>query len=156
MCDQLGMKERTLTIGSASKMFSLTGWRVGWAHGPASLMDGVKLVHSYASYCAPTPLQLGVQEGLEACLAGDINPANASDYNKLFLANAILLSTALSTLGVSSTLPQGGYFLVVDVSATGKSDVEFCTWLATEKKVTAVPMQVFYADNTTGKWFLVV
>ncbi len=53
-----GMGERTVTIGSASKMFSITGWRVGWVTGPKMMADAVRHVHGYTTFCAPTPLQV--------------------------------------------------------------------------------------------------
>ena len=53
------MRERTLCVGSASKLFSLTGWRVGWVLGPADVLRGPRMMHAYAVYCAPAPLQAG-------------------------------------------------------------------------------------------------
>mmetsp|Transcript_12610 Transcript_12610/g.31846 ORF Transcript_12610/g.31846 Transcript_12610/m.31846 type:complete len:331 (+) Transcript_12610:309-1301(+) len=60
-----GMRERTVTLGTASKMFSLTGWRVGWITGPADLISAVRIVHAYSTFCAPTPFQYGVAEALK-------------------------------------------------------------------------------------------
>jgi N-succinyldiaminopimelate aminotransferase len=64
LADFPGMRQRTLTVGTASKLFSLTGWRVGWVLGPAELLAGVRTLHSYSTFCAPTPLQAGVAEAL--------------------------------------------------------------------------------------------
>jgi N-succinyldiaminopimelate aminotransferase len=149
MCDQEGMLERTLTIGSASKMFSLTGWRVGWLFGPAALIAPAKTLHSFSSYCAPTPFQDGVRAALDHAASQQPrpNPDGIEVLNQRFLKNAQRLSKALETLEVYSVLPEGGYFLVCDVSATGKSDVEFCTFLAKEKGVVAVPMTVFFTGE---------
>lgn len=141
MCDMPGMRDRTLTVGSASKMFSLTGWRVGWLHGPEDLIAASKTVHSFGSYCAPTPLQDGVRAAFDhATKHGLVR----SEHNALFQRNAARLAEALATLNVTSSLPEGGYFLVCDVTKTGKTDVEFCHFLAKERGVVAVPMSVFF------------
>ena len=80
MCDEEGMWDRTLTLGSASKLLSLTGWRIGWAYGPDDLVKGALTMHGYTSYCAPTPLQEGAddQEGLIGERAGTRRRAAAS------------------------------------------------------------------------------
>jgi aminotransferase len=75
-------------------------------------------------------------------------PDGLTELNQLFSTNAARLAAALEkSFGVKSALPEGGYFLVCDVSATGKTDVEFCSFLAKERGVVAVPMTVFF----TGK-----
>jgi N-succinyldiaminopimelate aminotransferase len=65
MADVSGMQERTLTIGTSSKLLCLSGWRVGWMVGPPQLVGAIRMMHSYATFCAPTPLQLGVAAALE-------------------------------------------------------------------------------------------
>mmetsp|Transcript_3608 Transcript_3608/g.5592 ORF Transcript_3608/g.5592 Transcript_3608/m.5592 type:complete len:400 (-) Transcript_3608:43-1242(-) len=143
-----GMAERTLTVGSASKMFSLTGWRVGWIYGPEDLVSAVSTCHGYNSYCAPTPLQEGIATALEdLCVEGSQVGAEIESLSVNFCANARCLGAALEDIGVDSYAPDGGYFLVADVSKTGKTDVEFCRWLAEEKGVICVPMSVFYASE---------
>ena len=64
LADEKGMKCRTITISSAGKLLSLTGWRVAWASGPARLLSAVNFAHTHMSYCAPTPLQQGVAAAL--------------------------------------------------------------------------------------------
>ena len=66
MADAPGMRERTLTIGTSSKLLCLSGWRVGWIVGPPALVAAIRSLHSYTTYCAPTPLQLGVAAALES------------------------------------------------------------------------------------------
>lgn len=65
MADVHGMRGRTLTIGTSSKLLCLTGWRVGWMMGPPGLVGAIRTMHAYATFCAPTPLQLGVAAALE-------------------------------------------------------------------------------------------
>jgi len=149
ICDLPGMRERTLVVGSASKMFSLTGWRVGWLYGPEDLIAACRSIHSFASYCAPTPLQDGVRAALaKAAENENAVPKGLQELNTLFAENARRLADALEkSFGVKSSLPEGGYFLVSDVSSTGKTDAEFCSFLARERGVVAVPMTVFYTKE---------
>lgn len=140
---------RTLTVGSASKLFSLTGWRVGWLYGPADLVAACRSIHGNASYCAPTPLQEAVAAALDQAAAlphGD--PADVPPMRQRFVDNARKLAAALAaTFGVTSSLPHGGYFLVCDVSPTGLTDTEFCSALAKDRGVIAIPLRVFYPSS---------
>eukprot|EP00929_Paragymnodinium_shiwhaense_P055406 TRINITY_DN27753_c0_g1_i1.p1 TRINITY_DN27753_c0_g1~~TRINITY_DN27753_c0_g1_i1.p1 ORF type:complete len:445 (-),score=68.39 TRINITY_DN27753_c0_g1_i1:193-1488(-) len=145
ICDADGMWDRTLSIGSASKLLSLTGWRVGWVSGPADLVGAAKTVHAYTTFCAPAPLQEGVAAAMEA----ETNALSLAFDGRaeLMAENHKLLGDALIKLGVKVCPAEGGYFLVADVACTGMTDLEFCRWMATEHKVVAVPMSVFYAPN---------
>ena len=144
------MSARTVTIGSASKLLNLTGWRVGWAVGPKRLVDPIKSAHSLMSYTAPNPLQIGVAEALEE-ISRSADGAVSSDENAaVMFENANALERALSDVGLSCFSPPGGYFLVCDVGKTGFSDMEFCRELAARAKVCAVPMSVFFLPSPTG------
>lgn len=149
MCDVEGMWERTVTISSAAKMLSLTGWRVGWAYGCERLISALKTFHVYSTYCAPTPLQLGVA----AALAEDNRSVLQGEMNailEMFQQNLVVLKKSLETMNITTNDPEGGYFLIGDVTATGLSDIEFVRQMASkEKGMMCVPMSVFYQKETT-------
>lgn len=145
LADFPGMRERTLTVGTASKLFSLTGWRVGWVLGPAALLSGVRTVHSYSTFCAPTPLQAGVAEALRhAAQQHRDDPSRADESAVAFERNAQVLGAALSDVGLDVIPAEGGYFLVADIAATGLDAGEYCKALIAAARVAAVPMDVFY------------
>jgi aspartate/methionine/tyrosine aminotransferase len=151
--DAPGMAERTITVGSASKLLSLTGWRVGWAIAPSALLDAPRALHSYVTYCAPTPLQLGVAAALRvrtaasaaARAAGHAQPRDPSA--PAFQRSAEVLTEALSGVGLTVYPVQGGYFLIADVSATGLTGGEYCKQLIATAAVASVPMEIFYAPG---------
>ena len=135
-----GMRERTITLGSGGKLFSLTGWRVSWAMGPAALLRHVGAAHTHMTFCAPTPLQAGVAAALDA---DDGLAAIAPLFHRNFekLASALLAGTSISRVCPA----QGGYFLVAETDGT--PDINWCMALAEEKGVVCTPMSVFYASD---------
>lgn len=143
ICEVQGMWERTLTIGSASKLLAMTGWRVGWVTGPADLVTAARTLHSYTTFCAPAPLQ----EGIAAALEAEVATLRFDDQGSLMHRNWELLAEALRSTGVEVCPANGGYFLVADVSSTGMTDVEYIKWLATERRVAAFPMSAFYSAD---------
>eukprot|EP00039_Didymoeca_costata_P023829 m.8468 g.8468 ORF g.8468 m.8468 type:complete len:399 (+) comp3903_c0_seq1:114-1310(+) len=139
------MKQRTITVSSAGKIFNLTGWRIGWMTGPSELISGCRTMCGYMSFSPPTGLQEGIGKALD--LETD------SFYENIiseFKSNFDLLAKTLSSVGLevcAAAGKTGGYFLVADVKSTGKSAMEYCRWLAKEKGVAAVPLDVFYAPR---------
>jgi aspartate/methionine/tyrosine aminotransferase len=160
------MRERTLCVGSASKLFSLTGWRVGWILGGAELLKSIKMVHGYAIFCAPAPLQIGVAAAFDAeaqpppaaAADGDAAMAIAGGCNfegvpALLERNFAALAAALSGFGLSVCDADGGYFLVADIAGAvpaSMGDSEFCKWLIDKAGVACMPMNVFYSRE--GPW----
>ena len=134
-----GMRERTITFGSGGKLFALTGWRVAWAYGPASLMGPLGASHTHLTFSAPTPLQAGIAAALRE------DEASLDETAINFSANFEMLASALRRGTTASAICEahGGYFLVAQTD--GRSDVEWCQDLAETKGVVCTPMSVFYA-----------
>jgi aspartate/methionine/tyrosine aminotransferase len=142
-----GMWERTLTIGSTGKTFSMTGWKIGYAIGPADLNAALRSVHQFVTFASATPFQVAMAEA--------INSADERGYyDQLRLeydARRRLLSEAMRDAGLEPFPIGGSYFLTADVSGFGfDTDVEFCTWLVREIGVAAVPPSAFYLQPATA------
>jgi N-succinyldiaminopimelate aminotransferase len=141
-----GMAERTVTIGSLGKTFSCTGWKVGWACGPADLIAAVRTAKQYLSYSGATPFQHAavVALGLPATYYEDLARGLAERRD--------LLSQGLRDAGLTTFRSQGTYFVTTDISSVGGTDgVEFCLGLPERVGVVAVPMSVFYDDPDAGR-----
>jgi aspartate/methionine/tyrosine aminotransferase len=138
-----GMWQRTLTINSTGKTFSMTGWKVGYAVGPESLNAALRAVHQFVTFASATPFQEAMAFALEQAPAFGYYASLAEDYRlRRDALRAALHDAGLPTLPVS-----GAYFLMADIADLGfPDDVAFCRWLTTEVGVAAVPPSAFYAD----------
>lgn len=136
-----GMRERTLTIGSAGKFFSVTGWKVGWVSGPASLVRATRVVRQFLTFTTASPLQHAVAHAL------GLGPAVLSDLRDSLRRRRDLLASGLSEAGFAVRPAQGTYFLVADAAPLGVTDaVEWCLQLPEAAGVAAVPVSVFCDD----------
>ncbi|HET7682379.1 MAG TPA: pyridoxal phosphate-dependent aminotransferase [Marmoricola sp.] len=141
-----GMFDRTVTISSAGKTFSLTGWKIGWASGPADLVAGVEGAKNWLSYSSGAPLQPAVALALDE--HDDFHRQMRTDLE----TKRDLLVTGLGELGMEAYRPQGTYFVTTDVAAFGHEDgYAFCTALPSLAGVVAIPTQVFYDDEEEGR-----
>jgi len=137
-----GMRERCLRIGSAGKMFSLTGWKVGWVSGPATLMRVVANAHQFITFTTSPALQLGIAHGLEHEMDFTLS------LTRTLQANRDVLRAAIERLGFKPLACQGSYFLTADISGlTNESDRDFCERLVREAGVALIPLSVFFADG---------
>lgn len=135
------MAERTLTLSSVGKSWSLTGWKVGWATGPAHLVGAVVAAKTWLTYTSGAPLQPAVAVALDE--HGDWPLALARSLQE----RRDLLVAGLRGAGLTTTVPQGTYFATSDVSDLGWDDgLSFCLALPERAGVVAVPAQVFYDD----------
>ncbi len=129
-----GMFERTITIGSGGKSFSFTGWKVGWATGPADLIAAVRVVRQHLSYVSGGPFQYAMAAGLRL-------PDSYFDAFRAGLAaQRDQLCAGLDELGLRVIPPQGTYFATTDVTTLGFADGEqFCRRAPHEAGVVAIP-----------------
>jgi N-succinyldiaminopimelate aminotransferase len=141
-----GMAERTLTVSSAGKTFSFTGWKVGWAVGPAPLVQAVTKAKQFLTYTSGAPLQpaiavaLGLPEEFYADAASSLQ------------ARRDQLCAGLAALGLQVRVPEGTYFATTDVRALGAEDgMQFCLDLPARAGVVAIPHSVFADEPATGR-----
>jgi len=137
-----GMAERTVTISSAAKMFNVTGWKIGWACGPADLIAGVRAAKQYLSYVGGAPFQPAVAQAL-----------NDEDGWSLALRDSFearrnRLAAALTDIGFAVHDSHGTYFLCADPRPLGYSDsTTFCAELPERAGVAAIPMSAFTSGD---------
>ncbi len=136
-----GMAERTLTLSSVGKSYSLTGWKVGWATGPAHLVGAMMAAKQWLTYTSGAPLQPAVAVAL------DDYPDFPRELARDLQERRDLLVAGLRTAGLRPTVPQGTYFATSDVRELGWADsLAFCSALPGRAGVVAIPVQGFYDD----------
>ncbi|WP_166134502.1 pyridoxal phosphate-dependent aminotransferase [Nocardioides ochotonae] len=141
-----GMRERTLTLSSAGKSYSFTGWKVGWASGPAELVDALLAAKQWLTFTSGSPLQPAVAHALDE--EPDFPRALAADLR----GRRDLLCAGLADAGLRVRVPEGTYFATTDISALGWRDgLEFCHALPERAGVVAIPEQVFHDDQEAGR-----
>ncbi len=141
-----GMRERTLTISSAGKTFSVTGWKVGWACGPARLVDIVRAVKQYLTFGTGTPLQNAVASALRDEMGWVAALRDSLQQRRNLLAGA------LQAAGISTYASQGTYYLQFDARSLGQADgAVLCHVLAEQAKVVAIPSVALYEDKQAGR-----
>jgi N-succinyldiaminopimelate aminotransferase len=141
-----GMRERTLTVSSAGKSFSVTGWKIGWICGPEWLVTAARTVKQFLSYVNGGPLQyavavaLGLDDGYYRDLADGLRDKRDR------------LCAGLEAAGFGVHVPAGTYFVTTDIGAFGPDDgMSFCLALPDRCGVVAVPASVFYDDAEAGR-----
>ena len=139
-----GMFERTLTLSSAGKSYSVTGWKVGWATGPAPLVGAVLAASQWLTFTSGAPLQPAVAHGLDA------EPDWPRELAASLEKRRDLLCDGLASLGLGVRRPEGTYFALTDISSLGWQDgMEFCLALPERAGVVAIPTQPFH-DSRAG------
>ena len=137
-----GMWERTISCSSLSKTYSITGWRLGYVIAPPHIIDTAKKIHDFLTVGAAAPLQ-------EAAIAGlNFGEEYYSDLQKKYTEKRNLFLDGLDTIGIRHTIPQGAYYILLDISEFGyDSDLQFCELLAEKVGVGAVPGSSFFREN---------
>jgi len=141
-----GMAGRTVTVGSAGKTFGFTGWKIGWATGPADLVAAVRTTKQFLTFVSGGPFQYAVAEALAA------PPELYEQLRDGLQSQRDLLCSGLADLGFEVYVPGGTYFVTTDVRPLGWDDgLELCRALPERCGVVAVPHQVFYDDVEAGR-----
>ncbi len=141
-----GMADRTLTISSGGKSFSFTGWKVGWATGPADLVRAMVGAKQFLTYTSGSPLQPAI------ALALDQAEEITGELRQRLQARRDQLCSGLADIGFDVFEPDGTYFATTDIRSLGFDDgTEFCRSLPERCGVVAIPHQVFYDDKEAGR-----
>lgn len=144
-----GMFERTVTIGSAGKSFSFTGWKVGWASGPTDLIHALRVVRQHLSFVSGGPFQWAIAEGLA------LPDAYFTEFAVDLQAKRDRLSDGLRDIGLGVNESQGTYFVMTDVRPLGFADgLEFCRIIPERAGVVAIPVQALCADPEIGAGYV--
>lgn len=141
-----GMRERTVSISSAYKTFSFTGWKVGWVTGSPALVAAVRTAKQYLTYVSAGPFQYAVAEALR------LPDSYFTTLRTDLLRKRDLLDAGLRAAGFTVYEPQGTYFITTDIAPFGEKDaLAFCRALPERCGVVAVPSSVFYDDPEAGR-----
>lgn len=132
-----GMKERTVVVNGFSKTFSMTGWRMGFACGPAGLMEQITKIHQFAIMCAPTTAQYAAVEALRH--GDDAVKAMKEEYDM----RRRLIVAGFNRLGLSCREPMGAFYAFPCIRSTGLTSEEFCERLLYAERVAVVPGTAF-------------
>ena len=143
-----GMWERTITLGSAGKTFSVTGWKIGWAITSEKLAHAIFMAHQWIPFAVATPLQEAVATALE--VAGEHDYFNW--LGQMYKGKRDFLLNTLRRVGLTPLTPQGSYFILVNTShldvpieAGSRRDQSVCRWFTREVGVAAIPPSPFYS-----------
>jgi len=140
-----GAWERSITLSSFGKSFSVTGWKVGWAIGPSTLVRSIRMAHQWIPFTVATPLQVAAAKALTVARADD--DAYWRELRTRLRESAATLVEALSASPLRATMPQGGYFVMADASNLDyDDDVALCLDLPSRVGVGAIPPSAFFTD----------
>ncbi len=139
-----GMRERTVTISGLSKTYSVTGWRLAYAIAPPAITEAIRKVHDFLTVGAPHPLQIAAAAALD--WPDEYYATLLRDYRE----RRDFLLEILDGAGFHTYPPAGAYYVMTDITAFGRGDVEFAHWLIRERGVATVPGSSFYHDPTLG------
>jgi aspartate/methionine/tyrosine aminotransferase len=142
-----GMWERTLTLNSVGKTFSVTGWKIGWSVGPAALNATLRAAHQWVTFATSTPMQAAAAAAIEQAAANGYYDQLREEYGE----RRALLRQILESVGLPTLPAEGSYFISADIGALGYADDRaFCRFLTTEIGVAAIPTSAFYSDPASA------
>ncbi|PAE15477.1 aromatic amino acid aminotransferase [Virgibacillus sp. 7505] len=131
------MQDRTILISGFSKSFAMTGWRLGYAAGPAELIQAMTKIHQYTIMCAPTMAQYGAVEALRS------GAASVEHMRKSYRQRRNFVTSAFEEMGLMTNRPGGAFYIFPSIKETGMSSEAFAEALLIEEKVAVVPGSVF-------------
>ena len=142
------IRDRVICCSSLSKTYSITGWRLGYLIGPEDVIEGAKKVHDFLTVGAAAPLQEAAVVGLE------MPESYYRDLKEMYTRKRNTFLAGLDRIGLQHTIPQGSYFVMVDISEFqkpgmrfhGESDMTFCEWMIRNVGVAAVPGSSFFRE----------
>jgi N-succinyldiaminopimelate aminotransferase len=141
-----GMRERTVSVSSAGKAFSFTGWKVGWVTGTPEIVNAVRTTKQFLTFVSSGPFQYAVAEALD--LPDVYFETLAADL----AAKRDLMARGLTEIGFEVYRPDGTYFITTNIAPLGEKDgIEFCLNLPERAGVVAIPSAVFYDDKEAGR-----
>ncbi|MCM2413139.1 pyridoxal phosphate-dependent aminotransferase [Streptomyces sp. RKAG290] len=141
-----GMRDRTVSISSAGKTFSFTGWKVGWVTASAPLVAAIRTTKQFLTYVSSGPFQYAVAEALR------LPDEYFNGFREDLRAKRDILADGLTEAGFEVFRPQGTYFITTDIAPLGEKDaLAFCRSLPQRCGVVAVPNSVFYDDPEAGR-----
>ena len=137
-----GMFERTITVSSLGKSYSVTGWKIGWVYGPSDLISGVWRAHQYVTFAAHHPAQTAAAHALS--LPGTYY----EDFLSMYTTKRELMMSALTDAGLKATAPEGTYFVMADFSTLfDGDDLSFARYLTRQIGVACIPPSLFYCPE---------
>ena len=139
------MHDKTVTVNAASKTYSVTGWRVGWAIAERSLTDAIRKVHDYLTICAPNPLQEALVTALN--FPPDYYERLAAAYDRKRRSIMEILEDAK----LAYHRPEGAYYILVDVPEKFKDGMQFADFLLKNVGLGVLPAQALYHDKALGE-----
>jgi kynurenine--oxoglutarate transaminase/cysteine-S-conjugate beta-lyase/glutamine--phenylpyruvate transaminase len=154
-----GMWDRTITIGSAGKTFSVTGWKLGWTYGPQQLIRNLQTIHQNTVYCCATPAQEAVARGFELEMKRLTSPeCYFRSLPAMLESKRDKMAAFLKEVGMNPIIPEGGYFMMADYTplaskvnfddgSAESKDYKFVKWLTREKKLAGIPPTAFYSEE---------
>ncbi len=137
-----GMFERTITVSSAGKLFSATGWKVGWVYGPPDLVEGVARAHQFVTFAVHHPSQEAIAYAL------NLPETYYETFKAMYETKRQLMMSALDSGGLKYCAPQGTYFMLADYSQVfNGTPMEFTHYLVKEIGVACIPPESFYSQE---------
>lgn len=137
-----GMFERTVTVSSAGKLFSATGWKIGWVYGPPDLVAGVGRAHQFITFAVHHPTQEAIAYAL------NLSDSYYTDFQALYTAKRQLMLDALDAAGLTYHVPEGTYFVLANYSHVFEgSPLDFVRYLTREIGVAGIPPTSFYSPE---------